>query len=426
MRRRDFLKVAAVALGSVLVGRTAAGRLGFGLDYRPSPATPDDPFVITAAPDGGWLMTTRPKAWYLNGRTYFAYVQGTNGDVEINYWDHASRLAGSPFTLHAGLQADTHATPALGLRQSDSRIMTLYSRQVGPAFYKRLSTNPEDISAFGAETDLDTFIGGSSYTYPMPWELGDDDEWHLYYRSGNATRRWARVISSDDTATWTAGQAIFDLSNTGYIISQKTSESRIDFLVTDGSPGTDSDVSVFHCYYEGGSFKKTDGTTITGLPFDESDLTLVYDGSGGNSGARAVDVRMDGTDVIGLFYVFSSSSDARYRWAWWNGSAWATFEVADDAKFAGVDWLTGGAALDPVDPTRMYCSRDVSGTMEMFKYATDDNGSSFDDTAITVGSVVHQHTPTVPVNRDDSLRVMWPTGFGTPSNYSAGISGSAV
>lgn len=410
------------------MGRTAAGRLGFGLDYRPSPATPDDPFVITSAPDGGWLMTTRPKAWYLNDRTYFCYVQGTNGDVEIRYWDHVTRTTSSPFTLHSALQADTHAAPSLSLRQSDSRIMALYCRQVGPAMFKRLSTNAEDIGAFAAAVDLDTFIGGSAYTYPMVYELGDDDEWHLYYRSGNATRRWARVISSDDGATWTAGQAIFDLSNTGYIISQKTSESRIDFLMSDGSPGTDTDTSIFHAYYEGGTFFETDGTPFSGSPmYDTTDLTLVYDGSGGNDGARAVDVRLDGTDVIGLFYVFTSSSDARYRWARWNGSAWSTHEVADDAKFAGVDWQTGGAALDPADPTRMYCSRDVSGTMEMFKYATDDNGATFDDTVITSGSASHQHTPIVPVNRAASLRVMWMTGtFVSAADYSAGVSGSAT
>jgi hypothetical protein len=374
-------------------------------------------------------MTTRPKAWYLNDRTYFVYVQGTNGDVEINYWDHDTASIGSPFTLHAALQSDTHAAPSLALRQSDSRIMALYCRQVGPALYKRLSTNPEDTSAFAAEGDLDSFIGGSAYTYPMVHELGDDNEWHLWYRSGNATRRWARVISADDGATWTAGQAIVDITNTSYVIVQKTSESRLDILGTDGSPGTDTDTSVYHFYYEGGLFYETDGTQITAsLPFDHTAMTLVHDGTG-NEGARAVDVRMDGTDVIGLFYEFNDSADARYHWARWNGSAWSTHEIADDAKYpvVGFDWQTGGAALDPIDPTRLYASRDVSGTMEMFKYHTDDNGASFTPTVITSGSSSDQHTPTVPVNRDNALRVLWLTGaFTNSADYSAGISGSAV
>lgn len=259
------------------MGRTAAGRIGYGLDYRPSPATLDDPFAITSAPDGGWLLTTRPKAWYLNGRTYFAYVQGTNGDVEIRYWDHATRTPSASFTLHAALQADTHAAPSLAIRQSDSRIMAIYTRQVGPAFYKRLSSNPEDISAFAAEVDLDTYIMGSAYTYPMVWELGDESKWHLWYRSGNATRRWARVTSSDDAATWTAGQAIIDMTDTSYIITQKTSEGRIDILASNGSPGTDTDVSVYHCYYSGGSFYTTDGTLIgASLPFSQTSMTLVH------------------------------------------------------------------------------------------------------------------------------------------------------
>lgn len=426
MHRRDFLRLAGVSLGGLIVGRMAATRIGFGMDYRPSPALLDDPFAVTVAPDGGWLMTTRPKAWYLNGRTYFAYVQGTNGDVEVRYWDHATRTVSSPFTLHAGLQSDTHAAPALSLRQSDSRILALYCRQVGPAFYKRLSTNPEDISAFAAEVDLDSFIGGSAYTYPMPWELSAESKWHLWYRSGNAIRRWARITSSDDGATWSAGQAIIDMTDTSYIITQKTSESRIDILATNGSPGTDTNTSVYHCYYEGGAFKKTDGTTIVGLPFDQTDMTLVYDGSGGNSGARAVDVRRSGTDIYGLFYVFNDASDARYRWAHYDG-AWSTHEVADDAKFASVPSQTGGAALDPTDPTRVYASRNVSGTMEMSKFVTADDGTSFSETAITSGSSAHQHSPTVPVDRDDAMKVLWLDGdFASAGSYSVGISGSAV
>lgn len=403
-----------------------------GLNYAaatvPTPP-PSGVFVILDPPEGGWLMTTRPKAWYSSGsdRTYFCYVKGDSGDVRIAYWDHATEEASSPVTLHSALQADTHAAPSMALRQSDDKIMAFYCRQVGGAFYKRLSTSADDSSAFDSEVDLDTFIGGSAYTYPMIFELGtpSPNEWHLWYRSGNATRRWARVISSDDGATWTAGQAVVDMSDQSYIIAQKTSESRIDFLGSNGSPGTDTDTSIFHFYYEGGSFFETDGTTISAsLPFDETAMTQVYNGAG-NEGARAVDVRLDGTDVVGLFYVFNDATDAEYRWARWNGSAWSDHLIDDDAKFASVDSQTGGACLDPTDPTRVYCSRDISGTMEMFVYVTADDGASFTPTSITSSSSSHQHTPTVPVNRDASLKVLWMTGaFVGAADYTAGISGS--
>jgi hypothetical protein len=400
-------------------------RLGMGMDYRAAPATPDDPFTITSAPDGGWLLTTRPHTWYLNGRTYFCYVQGSNGDVEVRYWDRATRTASSPFVLHAALQSDTHATPTIALRSTDSRIMAVYSRQVGPAMYKRLSTNAEDISAFAAEVDLDTYITGSAYTYPMVWELGDESKWHLWYRSGNVTRRWARITSSDDGATWTSGQAIVDMTDTSYIVTQKTSESRIDIVASDGSPGTDTNVSLYHFYYDGGFFK-TDGTAMGSPIFDQTDMTQVHSGTG-NAGLRAIDVQRVGTDIYALFYEFNDASDARYHWAHYDGSSWTTHEIADNAKFSGIASQTGGAVLDNADPTRLYASRDVSGTMEIFKYATDDDGATFGETAITTGSSEHQHTPSVPVDRDDTLKVMWLAGsFVSASDYSVGVRGSAV
>jgi hypothetical protein len=394
-----------------------------------SGAAPSSAFTILASPEGGWLMTTRPKAWYSasSDRTYFAYVKGDNGDVRIAYWDHATETASTPTTLHSALESDTHATPSIALRQSDSKIMAVYSRHLGPDFFNRISSSAESIASFAAETDMDDDIGGSAYTYPMLWELGDENTWHLWYRSGSATLRWARVTSVDDGANWSAGEAIIDVPSVqDYIITQKTSEARIDILVSNGAPGVDTNASLFHLYYEGDAFFDSDDVEIVdALPMSTTNMTVVYP-SAGNSGVRAIDVQKVGADIYALFYVFHSSSDARYYWGHFDGT-WATHEVADDAEFEDNAWLTGGACIDPANPTTVYASRNVSGDMQMFKYVTADDGDTWTATQLTTDIGSHHHTPIVPVNRDDSLRCLWLTGSPfDPADYEAGIAGIAV
>lgn len=400
-----------------------------------APAT--DVVTLTSAPAGGWadqLATHQQVAQYYNGKTYFVYTRGDNGNVCVRSYDHATETTSAETVLRASLTTDAaHGSPTLLVRDSDKKIVVAYTSEARANLYMRISSNAEDVSAFAAEVDLDAQITGTKYTYIHLLQLLGETSDPLYIfvqtNTGGGTQTWGYSKSTDGGATWGAKVDFFqEPSDLAYLSATKTSETRVDILVNNAPLTFHPDPNaLYHCYFEGGNFYKTDGTQITASqPFAASSMTLVYDGSASTETSNPGKVKL-GADghPRALFPTYRGSADHRWRWAKWNGSAWSSVEVCQDGWDAddGRDTVAAGGCLDMTANGRAWISRNVSGVNQVFRYVTSDD-ATFYETQWTTGSP-GKVRPAPVWNGPSDLTVLWLVGDSDPPPaFSVGIAGT--
>lgn len=407
-----------------------AGRFG-----RLAPRLIPSSLALTATPDGGWaddLGSTQQAAQYYNGRTYFVYLNTQTGDVEIRYYDHTTGAVSPETVVRAGLSTDaSHASPVLLVREPDHRIMVVYTTMAGAGLWGRVSTNPEDISSFSPEFDInvEAGLGGSEYTYPHIVQLNGEPGEPVYVfvetRVDAVTQTWG--YTKHDGTSWSRLVEFFqEPSAYGYMSISKVSETRIDILATDRAHSQPPPGSLYHCYFEGGDFYRTNGQLIGGLfPFSTSLMSLVYDGTATSSTTQARQV-MFGADGLprALFRDYRGGGDHRWRWAAWNGEAWSSVELCDGGRDAddGRDTVAASACMDPVTPQVVYVSRDTGGINQIFRYTSDD-GVTW--RAMRLTNTVNGNVRPVPVHGSQGTpRVLWLNGESDPDPaFACGIRG---
>jgi hypothetical protein len=373
--------------------------------------------LITSRPfvsdSGAWCWFADPRAVYYNGKTYVGWVN-VSGDVQIAEYNHSTEEWSEPFTLHAALQYDDHANPTILIRDSDKRVMVFYCRHNAANLYMRVSTNAEDVTAFGAEADLDGDLGGINYCYPTPVQLTGEanDPIYLFYREN--VSRWYYSVSTDGGATWAAQTALWDsiAYNTQiYLKIVSSGGNRIDFVASDTHPDSNP-CSLYHFYYTGGNWYQTDGTLIVGGPvLQEADVTLVYDGS--VISGWQWDIAMDGSNPVIAYATFPTpASDHRYNLARWNGAVWASEEIctAGGPLYVAQTHYSGGLSLDHADINTVYVSREVSGQHEIQKYTYSGGAWSLAET-ITSSSPWPSFRPFCPRNSSADLPLLWVWGY---------------
>lgn len=422
-----------IVLGWRLIGASGGG--GFTLP-------PSSDFAVTASPEGGWTWFIDPRAVYdsVSDTTFWGYVNG-DGDVTARSWDHATDTVNSLVggnRLFAAMEIDDHDNPSVLIRDSDKRLMYFYSRHSGSQMYLSVSTNVRDISSFAARVDLDSQLGGTAYTYPSPVQLLSEtnDPIYLFYRdpidANTTAMRFSK--STNDGTTWAAQTLLYrDTNRSSYWKIASNGTDRIDFAVSDGHPMYDADVSIYHFYYTGGSYYKTDGTLIaTSLPLSPSDLTLVHDGAAGDTG-WVWDMALIGGVPHVAFATYPSTSDHRYHAARWTGSAWSANEVDAGGGYVPTAITTGGSqieayysggiVLDHSDADTVYASVGLgSGRWDIYRYTTADAGATWSGTALT-GSGKNIR-PVAVRNHPADLAVLWMTGtYASYTDYDAGTGG---
>lgn len=387
--------------------------------------------ITLAASGTGWCWFADPRAVYYNGVTYFGFVDAS-GNIKMRTYTHATGAISVSTTIHLLLEADDHDNPSLLIRDSDKRILIFYSKHNGTTMYQRISTNAEDASTFAAEVDLDSQLGGDRYTYPSPIQLTGEanDPIYLFYRyfkTDFSVVRMAFSKSTDGGATW-AAQTL--LTQVTYHKVAQNGDSRIDFAVSH-HPADPVDHGIYHFYYSGGNYYKSDGTQIVAsTPFALTDLTQVYDGS--SIKGWIWDIAIDGTGKpIIVFATFPTEwTDHRYNYARWTGAAWSVNEITAAGgtiyPVAGQeDQYSGGVVLDHTDPQIVYLSKVVSGKFEVYKYTTANGGASFSSTAITSGSTVKNVRPVAVRDHASDLKLLWLAGtYNSYTNFNMAILGS--
>lgn len=403
-----------------LARRLLMGAGGSGAFALPMPS---GPFVLTSAPSGSWTQIPDPTAFYYNGKTYFGYVNGSNGNIEIRTYTHATGIVSAATVLHAALEypPDTHDAPAIILRTSDRRIVAAYSAHNGNDLFVWISTNPEDISA-GTETNIDGAVGSGVYTYPNLVQLsGEAGAIYLFFRNfgGGVTAQWQYTKSTNGGASWSTEEEVYSVpGSASYWKVTTDSVNRIDFAVSSDFPAVTSKVG--HFYYDG-TWHKSDGTTISASrPFTFTDVTQVYDSSGGP--AWPTDVCLDGSNHPRIVYtIYLGGSDSSAKFTRWNGSAWVTSTILAST---GADYPV--ACLDAAVLTQCHLSRIVGGSSELWRYTTADSGATWSGISLTPSATDDNLYPTsVKGGHPSDLAVLWLFGTYVPSpaTNSLGIKG---
>src|SRR5690606_7693769 len=147
-------------------------------------------------------------------------------------------------------------------------------------FFMRKSKHPENILEWEEERTIP--FGGQRITYSHPIMLkGEKNRIYMFWRGSD----WRPSFSySDDLGdTWAPSAALIESKgkkNRPYLKVSSNDVDRIDFTFTDGHPGVEPTSSVYHIYYERGTFYQTNGEPIAAineLPIAHHLVRKVYD-----------------------------------------------------------------------------------------------------------------------------------------------------
>jgi hypothetical protein len=341
-------------------------------------------------------------------QTYIAWTT-RGGHLRIGSFNHTTRLwRTNTLALNYKIPMDDHMAPTIYVR-TDGRLLVFSTDHDGP-IHSWKSTNPEDITSFGVQTEIDS----GQNAYPKPVLCGS--RLVLFYRKQVVSegRPHHYRISTDDGDTW--GSEVKFLANSTqrpYVQVVGNGADRVDISFTQGYPSEVATCSMYHCYFtpSDGKFYKSDGTEITNLPLDHSAATLVYSGATNEAWGWDVQIRSGNPEIL-FEQIVNAASDYRIRHASWNGSAWSDREVATiGSRFAAgganTAEYTGGACFDPSDLNTCYLADEVSsGVWEIEKFTYNGTSWSYDSTVSGTGGV--RFRPVVVRNPHASeLRAFW-------------------
>ena len=401
--------------------------------------------------DGGWCWFQDERALVLGGGLVFGTVaSGRNDPARLGMVEATSvdlttlatrrfRLSATPVE-RAG-RYDDHDVPAFVAR-GDSRLVAVWS---GHGFDNRIlwrvSTRPRDASEWSDER---TFVPSpsSSVTYSNLFRLASErGRIYDFYRGLDNRFKPSVAWSDDEGASWTKGGVVIDVPaqfrHRPYVKYASNGHDTVHLVYTEGHP-RDFDNSLYHVFYRSGALHGSDGTAIRPLAEglrDPADGTRIFQGDARNV-AWVADVELDAQGRPFVAYSVQKDSaglpprqggeDHRYRVARFTGRAWEDAEIAHAGRrlYAGEDDYTGGVALVPGDPTRIFLSTDVNPATgaplvsardgqrhyEIFRGESKDGGRSFTFRPVTRDSTADNLRPIVPRTDDAREIVLWLRG----------------
>ena len=179
--------------------------------------------------------------------------------------------------------------------------------------------------------------------------------------------------SDDGGERFTSGGVVIDVPaafrHRPYVKYASDGKGTVHLAYTEGHP-RDFDNSLYHVYYRDGKLHRSDGSVIRSLAEglrEPAEGTRVFQGDPRNV-AWVSDLELDAEGRPFVAYSVQKDSaglppgqggtDHRYRLARWTGKAWEDHELAfaGTRLYAGEDDYTGGVALVPGDPTRVFLS----------------------------------------------------------------------
>jgi hypothetical protein len=291
--------------------------------------------------------------------------------------------------------------------------MAVYCGHNDVPMYMRVSTNPEDISSFGAEQTINP--GGTMYTYPTVVQLASEGgAIYLFYRdlTGDDTATLCYVKSTNGGSTWSSQVPVYSVAHkSSYWIIRSDGNSRIDFLVSDGHPLIETP-GLYHFYYQGGAYYKTNGASAGSPVFGTANMTQIDNGFTGP--CQPWDISSTGLAVLYTVFV-NPATDMRCFYANWNGSAWVKSQIVAsggdpmyDPSSPGMI-VQPGSCFEPGSSTVVYTSSSETGHWGISRRSF--SGSSWASQALTPGSSVPNIYPTQVYKRSVGPKMMWFAGM---------------
>ena len=399
----------------------------------------DEPILLND--DGGWCWFQDPRALVVGNELIFGSVASgraepdRRGDIEVTSYDLDTGTR-SVFELHDRLQLDDHDAPALLLRP-DGRLVAVYARHGDDDLVRvRISRNPRDASAWGAERTLSL---GDRVTYSNVFFLSAERGGRGRAFDFHRGRGWGPnyLVSDDLGVSWRYGGRLLAGPGRPYLRYASDGLRRVHLLATEQHP-RDFDNNLYHAIFEGGVLYGSGGERI-GDPrqreVEPQELTRIFSGNADHV-AWSVDLELDRRGrPVALFSVQRGGAgeppgrggqDHRYHYARWDGERWQSHELcfAGTRLYAGEDDYTGLATIDPDDCDVVFVSSDahpVTGEPlissadgqrhhELFRGETSDRGATWTWRAITRDSSFDNLRPIVPAWGPERTVVLWLRG----------------
>jgi hypothetical protein len=401
--------------------------------------------------DGGWCWFQDERALVASGRLVFGSVAAGRSDptrrgmVEVTSVELATgasarfRLSATP--LEKPGRYDDHDTPAFVVR-GDGRILAVWAgHDHDNRILSRVSLRPGDATAWGDER---TFVPSptSSVTYSNLHRLeGERGRIYDFFRGLDSRYKPSLAWSDDEGFSFKSGGIVIDVPaayrHRPYVKYASDGNETLHLAYTEGHP-RNFDNSLYHVYYRDGVLHRSDGSSIRPLAEglrDPVEGTRVFQGDPANV-AWVIDLELDleGRPLVAYSVQKDSAglppgqggSDHRYRLARWTGKAWHDREIAfaGTRLYAGEDDYTGGVALVPGDPTRVFVSTDADPATgaplvsaadgkrhwEIFRGVTTDDGRSFRFEPVTRNSTADNLRPIVARTPGRDELLLWLRG----------------
>ena len=441
-----FLATLASAIAASLAAREpirSPAAVQTGADALRAPIVLND--------DGGWCWFQDERALVLAGRLVFGSVAAGRSDpsrrgmVEVTSVDLGTgattryRLSATP--VEKAGRYDDHDTPAFVVR-GDARLVAVWAGHgYDNRILSRVSLRPGDAAAWSEER---AFVPSpsSSVTYSNLHRLAAERGRIYDFFRGFANRFKPSVAWSDDEGeTWKTGGVVIDVPaafrHRPYVKYASDGQGTVHLVYTEGHP-RDFNNSLYHAFYRGGTLHRSDGSVVRPLAEglrDPGEGTCIFQGDPRNV-AWVTDLELDAQDRPFVAYSVhkdpplrpggQGGADHRYRLALWTGTQWKDREIAfaGSRLYPGEDDYTGGVALVPGDPTRLFISTDADPSTgaplvsvadgrrhwEIFRGGTTDGGRTWRWQPVTRDSAADNLRPIVPrtTGRDELL--LWLRG----------------
>jgi hypothetical protein len=408
--------------------------------------------LVVLADDGAWTWYNDPRAVYHNGVLYFGWVRFADGKSMLSAYDPR---AGRTTNLWESVRSeqDDHNVPGL-LVKEDGAMLAIYARHTTDdlfAWRRSLDANPVSSADWGPEETIPET--DASMTYANPVQLSAEGG-RIYDFARNLNFNPTVFVSTNGGAGWSPPHLFIQTGHNGrirpYVKYASDYRRRIDFLYTDGHP-RDVANSLYHLYYEGGAFYRTDGTLLKKF----ADLPILHDKGERGSVIYQYDERPQ-TDAnqwipqgrawcweiayqsngapVCVFTVRKANVagprhgiDNRiyYYYARWTGKEWQKRFIAQAGRplYAAEEDYAGGICLDPQDPRVIFISSNARAPFnladttnvplaaneryEMWRGVTTDGGLSFQWTPVTSNSTEDNLRPYIPRRYGGPPTLLW-------------------
>jgi len=385
------------------------------------------------SPSGIFFTSTRPQAIRYNGthnRTYIVYGgQGNPAGINITYYDHTGGTVATKVKVDDNpCGTDAHGNPSLAIDGS-GYLYVFYGSETCALKVKK-STNPEDISSWGAAVT----ISPSDDEYPQPFFIGST--LYVFYRHRVSDSPYIKSFgfkkSTDNGSTWSSYNEIikFGAPSNIYGVVKRGNESptpsiHIAWMSFRWVDYSNNDFkNTYYTYSDSGgtTWKKRDGTTLT-LPMDESTSDQVL--ASGTDDDWPLDIQLDSSNnpyILNIVGVRNGTHDNRGTFAFkfhkWNGAVWTTTTIA-----TGADHLFDRGALRVVDSNNFKAYLTLGGQAgqdggEIQEYSSSDGGATFsktDNITSESGGMEHNY-PKVVENASTDLQLIWGYGDTEPTS----------